>query len=172
MVTQRQVDSLKFLVWVSQDLNDMNKRLHHFLIDQSHLFTREVAVVLDERTGFSKEEIQKIAYNFEDGWRRHGTTRLHQVLVAMGVEWKLSVHYGHYDVNGHLDNSGQFAGEPEGLASESARKEGCPMRYTFWLSKRMYGRGDGEINVVTCSKEALDRIDLKVDIHSMPGIAA
>ena len=159
MTSNRQIDALKVLVSASADLKPMNIRLYHHLIERSKGFTREVAVVLTEESGFTAKEIRELALNFERGRSRHGSTRIHEVLIAMGIEWKVSTHYGNLK-DGVLDSFGQFPGIPADRGGHGDCK--APMRYTFWLAKRHYSK---DATVVRCSKEMLEKITLEIDLY-------
>ena len=62
MFTEKQIMSLKYLVFASKDGTCFTKRILAFLIDRSEGFTKEVCLTLTEdKEGYAAKDIRKTA---------------------------------------------------------------------------------------------------------------
>ena len=151
MFTDKQIASLKYLIFRSKIASVTAKQLVALLIDPSEKLTREVHITLNQdQNGYTEEEVRQIGRSVDTFNSCNCDTHLTQILHAMGAELGFSLHYGHYRGNS-FDTSGQF----DGSAS---------MSYTFWLAKEMYGRGY-EGKEIFVAREDIEAIDI-----SKPGL--
>lgn len=163
MVTEKQFTALKYLICVSEDGNDLMKRILVFLIDQSEGLTKEVCLTLqDGREGYSGEEIHKAAIN--GMFSSNGNTHLNELMILMGSELDFSLHFGDFDPTREGDpfnTDGQFPGFPkESVAGgdEGLVRKDMPTRYTFWLSRGSYSR---DASPVVATRKKLEKIKLE-----------
>ena len=163
MFTTRQIAGLRYMIFNAKAGTDLSKRILAFLIDRSEELTKEVCLTLVEnREGYTADEISAAAYGVGAMQSSCRTTHLDELLCVMGSELCFSVHYGDFDPDraGDLFNSdGQFAGwDRTQVARDGKIREGMPLRYTFWLAKRLYSRRTA---LVASTREELEQINLK-----------
>ncbi len=160
MFTSKQIAALRYMIFNAKNGTELSKRVLAFLIESSEELTKEVCLSLvADREGYTADEISAAGHGVGGMDSCNGTTHLDQILAAMGSELSFSVHYGDFDPT-HTDDpfsqAGQFAGWPQ--ADLESRREGMPMRYTFWLSKKNYSR---QAKLVVATREELDQINLE-----------
>lgn len=163
MVTAKQIAALKYLIFIAKDGTDLSKRVLAFLLDASEGLTKDVCLTLvADREGYTADEISAAAYGVDSMKSRNGTTHINQILHAMGIELKFSVHYGDFDptrTDDPFNSYGQFAGLKAHEATEPGLvREGMPLRYTFWLSKEHYSL---QATLVVATREKLEQINLE-----------
>src|SRR3989344_1897081 len=167
MITKKQVVALKYMIFKANDGTDLSKRVLAFLIDQSRMLTREICLTLvDNREGYMADEINAAARGIDAMYSCNCKTKLGAILHVMGSKLQFSVHYGDFNPSRNGDpfnTDGQFAGfNRSQVQSDGEIREGMPVRYTFWLSKRFYSRREV---LVTATRKRLELIDL-----SKPGL--
>jgi hypothetical protein len=160
---EEQIAALKYLIFRAKNGNcDLSKRILTLLIDKSERLTKDVCISLvDNREGYSGEEIENAAVGIDNMLSSLGTTHLDQILHAMNSAFSFRFHYGDYDSSRQDDpfnNDGQFPGWPKDkVQAEGLVLEGMPTRYTFWLSRVPYSR---VAEAITISREELDQVDI------------
>jgi hypothetical protein len=163
MAILKQIAALKYLIFHAKEGTDLCKRLLAFLIDESRGFTRPVCVTLVENvSGFTASEIRDAALSLDCMVSCNNTTHINQILIAMGCDFLLCVHYGDFDPTREkpFNTAGQFAGFPEEMVigkDSELRREGMPVRYTFWLADEYYAK---QAILVVTTREELEQIDL------------
>ncbi len=148
MVTELQIQAIKYLIRKSPDANDLAKKLTGLLINKSEGFTKAVHITLIESAELSKEELQGVYQGFHDMRSSPLHTHLPEVLVAAGIDMKFSHLYGHYGDNGEF----------EGMDTRGDSDQKKPLAYTFWLAKETHARDKGE--EIVFSREELLSVDL------------
>ncbi len=147
MLTQSQLDALKYLILVSKDGEVLAKKILLHLIAHSERLTKEVCLtVIEGREGFTSEEIEKAAYGVHDMQSSNGTTHLSEVMVAMGASMLFNLHSGDFDPDRQ--------GDPFNHEFEKDRRK----RYTFWLDRTFYSR---EATYIPTSKVDLQKVDVR-----------
>lgn len=146
-MTDKQIAALKYLIAHSRDGSKLAKQLVWFLIDNSKNLTQPVSLsFVQDREGFSRDEISKLAHSADRFTSCNCDTFLNQIFDAMGSELCFSLHFGHYDNGTTLNNGGQFEGV-------------TVMSYTFWLAEKSYGH-DGSGKILTTTRQEIEAIDL------------
>jgi hypothetical protein len=163
MLTKKQIAALKFMIFEAKDGTPLTKQILSLLIDRSQELTKDVCLSLvDGREGYGADEINVAAHGVGAMTSGNGTTYLDELCVLMGAQLGFSVHYGDFDPTrseDQFDTSGMFPGAPLKTVSDPRLvREGMPMRYTFWLSKKNYSR---QAELITANREELEKIDIK-----------
>jgi hypothetical protein len=142
MVTPDQLATLRYLIYRSETLDELTKRIVTFLLNGSQGLTRPVCVCLARgASGYSRNEINAAAGSLREANSRKIEIRLNQQLRLMGTEMRLSCQYGN----------------PEG--EKGFDEQGGPHRYTFFLGKRGYGACSNGTELKATKKE-LDQVDI------------
>jgi hypothetical protein len=161
MVTAKQQAALKYLIYRAKDGTELSKRILTFLVGESSDFTKEVCLtLLEDRDGYTIEEIHNAALGLSAMQSSNGTTHLNQILHTMGSELCFSLHYGDYDPRrpDPFNTDGQFVGWPEDKVVDLGLvKKGMPMRYTFWLANDNYSRS---AHLLVANRDELEKITL------------
>lgn len=160
MITAKQITALKYMIFNAKNGTELSKRVLAFLIDSSEELTKEVCLSLvADREGYTADEISAAGHGVGAMESCNCTTHLCELLDVMGSELSFSVHYGDFDparANDPFSQAGQFAGWHQ--ADPESRREGMPLRYTFWLSKKNYSR---QATLVVATREELEQINLE-----------
>lgn len=163
MLTDKQISALRYLIFKSKDGNELTKKILAFLVEQSHGLSEEVCLTLvEDREGYTAEEIRDAAVGVDEMLSSNRRTHLHEILQAMGRNFRFCIHYGDYDPTRDGDpfnSDGQFAGATkEQVGGEvNLLREGMPIRFTFWCAKDFYSR---TAKLVKVTREFLDQIDI------------
>ncbi len=152
----QQIEALKYLVIKSRDGDDLIKKILFLLIEKSHGLSKEVSISVRETEGLSREELDKATNHFMNSDSK--TTHLGALMRLMGSGLNFSSHYGHYNNEGKVDNTGQFP-----ITEEEGK---IPRRYTFWLAKELYGRG-GMGDHIPFSIQEIRSIELKSSLYTV-----
>lgn len=163
MITRKQIAALKYMIFNARDVDKLSKQLLAFLIDRSKKLTNEVCLTLVEnRNGYTADEINAIANGV--GWMcsSNGTTHLDQIFHVMGSKLHFSFHYGDFNPrrkDNPFSSAGQFAGVDEcRVTNPELVRKGMPLRYTFWLSKKYYSR---QARLVVAKRKNIEKIDIE-----------
>ncbi len=165
-MTVNQIAALKHLIFVSRVGTTLSKRIMWCLINESKGLTEEVCLTLTEDQRLSdKEEIHNAAYGIDGMRSANCQTHIDEIMVAMGSKLHFSLHYGDFNprrTGDPFNSDGQFAGCPREMIGSQDRvegltKEGMPLRFTFWLSKKSYSRN---VRFVETSRAELEKIGL------------
>jgi hypothetical protein len=160
MFTPKQIAALRYLIYKSENSNDLAKRICTFLIEKSNLLTKEVCLTLQENAqGFTAEEISEAAFAFHDMKSSNGSTHVDALIHVLGARLHFDVHYGHFEPHGKFSSEGQFGEKPEAPVSLEHRND-CemPLRYTFWLAVPFYSKS---AEVILVTREELEAFDLE-----------
>lgn len=163
MFTAKQIAALKYVIFHSQDGDNLLKRILAFLIDRSENLTKEICLVLvADREGYTGEEIDAAAHRLHGMQSANGTTHLDQILHVMGADLCFSCHYGDVDptrTHNPFSAAGQFCGLSESIVkNKDALAEGMTLRYTFWLAKKIYPPQG--IKLIATTRFELEQINL------------
>lgn len=162
MITGEQINTLKYLIIIARNGNDLSKRILIFLINQSEALTKEVCLTLVEnREGYTADEIREAAVGIDAMKGSSYTTHLNELIRLTGSEFRFDLHYGDFDPNRPGDpfnNDGQFAGcSLDKVSRPGLASVGMPIRFTFWFAKGFYSR---QAALVVATRELLERIGL------------
>ena len=163
MFTSKQIAALRYMIFNAKNGTELSKRVLAFLIDQSEKLTKEICLTLvANREGYTADEISDAAYGVHGMKSCNGTTHLDQIFHVMGSKFGFSYHYGDYDparIDDPFNSAGQFAGcGVRSVTDPELVREGMPLRYTFWLSKKNYSR---QAALVIATREELEQINLE-----------
>lgn len=153
MVTDKQIAALKYMIFISKDGREMAKKILFCLINKSERLTKDVYFTLTQKEDWlNREEVDRNARSVGAMQSVNCSTHLNEIMEVLGADLRFSVHYGHFSSVGSFNTEGMFPSAREGDRADA------PMRYTFWLARKLYSRSATEVAV---SRAELDAIDLK-----------
>ena len=152
---KKRVKALKYLIRMSQDGDELMKQIMFILIDASELLTKGVYITLHPGAEFDGETINGHAHAAGEFTSSNRSMHLDQIMIAMGTDFRFSLHYGHYE-NGMYSTAGQAPGFGHG-------PKGMPIRYTFWLAPGNYGHGPVPPEEVCVTRAQIEAVDITQD---------
>ena len=66
MVSQKQINALKYLINQSKDANNLTKKVCFFLLDKSNFLTEEVCIYVTTSKGFTEPETRQVSKGVHD----------------------------------------------------------------------------------------------------------
>ena len=135
--------------------SELSKKMLIFLLNESRKLTTEVCLSLtDKCNGYDATQIRSLTDDFNE-------VNLTEFLKLIKSKFIFNLHYGNIikgDTENKLNTDGMFAGiERSFVTSDEFIREGMPLRYTFWLSKKLYSK---EAKILKITKEKLEQIKL------------
>jgi hypothetical protein len=145
MITEKQLQALKYLIIKSKDASDFSKRICFFLLDKSDLLTKPVCTTIIENKEISREQVNDFNHGNHDMRSFGGSTHLHALMGVTGSPFYFSGHCGHYSKGGLWDTtSDEYSG-------------------TIWLSPISY---DHHAHKLIFDIKVIDSISLKSEFYS------
>ncbi len=121
MVTEKQVEAIKYLILHSKKVSGFAKKICLLLLERSELLTKPISIsIIELENGYLRSHAEKMYNGIHDMCSPNEDTHLNALMLAAGSDFSFSTHSGSYDGKGKLV-------ELSGKTS-----------YTAWLSPTRY----------------------------------